>query len=331
MMFDNMSSIGAARAGGPRARPRRLGSARARRCSRSCRRSQEIGVPATRRWRGAASSGPRTCRGTSSRRLNAEIRKALASPPCASASRQLDTESDGGTPEEFRALVAARDREVGGRREALRREGGLMAERFDLLIRNATIVDGTGAPRFAGRHRRPRRPHRAHRRPRRRAAARREIDASGPRRGARFHRRPHARRPPDAVAPGHGAQGEPGHHHGGRRQLRHLAGADAARHARSRSRRRSTCSTTRAAGSVSRRSPPTSRSCAASPPPPTARCWSATPRCASRRWTTSSARDRGARSRRMRAMVRRGARGRRDRRLHRPLLRARRAPRPPRR
>jgi tripartite-type tricarboxylate transporter receptor subunit TctC len=37
-------------------------------------------------------------------RLNAEIRKALASPAVASRYKELDTEIDGGTPEEFLAL-----------------------------------------------------------------------------------------------------------------------------------------------------------------------------------------------------------------------------------
>ena len=38
-------------------------------------------------------------------RLHAEIRKALASPFVLERFRQLDTEPDGGTPEEFLALV----------------------------------------------------------------------------------------------------------------------------------------------------------------------------------------------------------------------------------
>jgi tripartite-type tricarboxylate transporter receptor subunit TctC len=38
-------------------------------------------------------------------RLHAEIRKALASPTVLERYRNLDTEADGGTPEEFVALV----------------------------------------------------------------------------------------------------------------------------------------------------------------------------------------------------------------------------------
>jgi tripartite-type tricarboxylate transporter receptor subunit TctC len=38
-------------------------------------------------------------------RLNAEIRKALASPAVANRYKELDTEIDGGTPEEFLALA----------------------------------------------------------------------------------------------------------------------------------------------------------------------------------------------------------------------------------
>src|SRR6266404_8899012 len=52
-------------------------------------------------------------------------------------------------------------------------------------------------------------------------------------RGAGLHRRAHARRSPDALVAGHGAEGEPGRHHGGRRQLRLLARAGAQWHAES--------------------------------------------------------------------------------------------------
>ena len=65
--------------------------------------------------------------------------------------------------------------------------------------------------------------------------------------------------------PRHGAQGEPGRHHRDRRQLRHLAGPDAAPdsaagHAAAEPARRQ-----RATGSASRPSRPTSRRCAANP------------------------------------------------------------------
>ena len=74
-----------------------------------------------------------------------------------------------------------------------------MQEKFDLLIRNATIIDGTRAPRFAGDI--GMRGDRIARigdldRPR---TASVEIDAARPHRGARLHRRAHARRPPDAL------------------------------------------------------------------------------------------------------------------------------------
>ena len=42
-------------------------------------------------------------------------------------------------------------------------------QHFDLIIRNATVIDGTKAPRLPRRHRRARRPHRGDRRARRRA------------------------------------------------------------------------------------------------------------------------------------------------------------------
>src|SRR6266702_4384333 len=50
-------------------------------------------------------------------------------------------------------------------------------------------------------------------------------------RRARLHRRAHARRPADALGARHGAEGEPGRHHGGGGELRRVARAGAARHA----------------------------------------------------------------------------------------------------
>ena len=52
-----------------------------------------------------------------------------------------------------------------------------MAE-HDLVIRNGTVVDGTGAPRATGRRRRRRRPHHRGRRAST-GTGRREIDADG--------------------------------------------------------------------------------------------------------------------------------------------------------
>ena len=71
-------------------------------------------------------------------------------------------------------------------------------EHYDLIVRNATIIDGTRAPRFHGEI--------GVRGDRivkigalDDASADTEIDALGPDRGARFHRRAHARRPPALV------------------------------------------------------------------------------------------------------------------------------------
>ena len=67
-------------------------------------------------------------------------------------------------------------------------------------------------------------------------------------------------------------------------------------------------------------------------PRPTARCWSATPCCASQTMDdVRPARQPRRRSAQMRAMVRRGAGGRRDRRVDRASTTSRRAPRRPRR
>ena len=114
-------------------------------------------------------------------------------------------------------------------------------EQFDLIIRNATVIDGTKAPRFRGRHRRARRQDRGDRQRSIRRSADVEIDAIGPHRRARLHRRAHARRPAAAVRPRRDAQGEPGRHHRDHRQLRHqpraLARAAGRAHAAARSAR----------------------------------------------------------------------------------------------
>ena len=104
-----------------------------------------------------------------------------------------------------------------------------MAQRhYDLIVRNATVIDGTQAPRYRadvgvrdgriatiGRLDDSQARHR-HRR-------------LGSHRRARVHRRAHARRPPAPLRPRRGAQSEPGRDHRHHRQLRHqpraLAGA----------------------------------------------------------------------------------------------------------
>ena len=179
-----------------------------------------------------------------------------------------------------------------------------MHDTFDLLIRNASIVDGTGEPRYAGdigmRGDRIARigdlVGRARRR--RRSTSRGRIAAPG------FI---DAHTHDDRLmlsGPGHGAQGEPGRDHRDRRQLRHLAGADAARR----------CphpvtpplNLLDDAGRLVplpqlRRLP--GRACARSRPPPTARCWWATRRCAWRRWTTCRSRPAPAEIAAMRELV----------------------------
>src|SRR3981189_3547920 len=65
----------------------------------------EAGVPGyqTNSWGGV--SGPAKRPREIVVKLHAEIKRALASPAVAQRYRQLDAEPDGGTPEEFLALV----------------------------------------------------------------------------------------------------------------------------------------------------------------------------------------------------------------------------------
>jgi tripartite-type tricarboxylate transporter receptor subunit TctC len=104
LMFDNISSIGAhARAG--RVRGIAVSGARRSLLFPELPTLHEAGVTGyeTVAWGGviAPANVPRDIVA----RLHAEIRKALASPGLLERFRQLDTEPDGGTPEEFVALV----------------------------------------------------------------------------------------------------------------------------------------------------------------------------------------------------------------------------------
>ena len=119
MMFDNISSIGPhARAGrvkgiavsGPRRSP----------VFPDLPTVAEAGVPGyeTVAWGGVI--GPAKLPGEIVSRLNQEIRKALAAPNVVERYKQLDTETDGGTPEEFLALVR---RETPKWAEVIRRSG----------------------------------------------------------------------------------------------------------------------------------------------------------------------------------------------------------------
>jgi tripartite-type tricarboxylate transporter receptor subunit TctC len=119
MMFDNISSIGPhARAGrvkgiavsGPRRSP----------VFPDLPTIAEAGVPGyeTVAWGGVI--GPAKLPGEIISRLNQEIRKALAAPNVVERYKQLDTEPDGGTPEEFLALVR---RETPKWAEVIRRSG----------------------------------------------------------------------------------------------------------------------------------------------------------------------------------------------------------------
>jgi N-acyl-D-amino-acid deacylase len=105
-----------------------------------------------------------------------------------------------------------------------------MNEHFDLLIRNATIIDGERNPRYTGdigvRGDRIASVGRANG-----ARADVEIDGSSKVAAPGFI---DAHTHDDRLmlsGPRHGAEGEPGRHHGRRRQLRHLARADARRYA----------------------------------------------------------------------------------------------------
>jgi tripartite-type tricarboxylate transporter receptor subunit TctC len=119
MMFDNISSIGPhAKAGrvkgiavsGPRRSP----------VFPELPTVAEAGVPGyeTVAWGGVI--GPAKLPAEVIQKLHQEIRKALASPNVQERYKQLDTETDGGTPEEFLALVK---RETPKWAEVIRRSG----------------------------------------------------------------------------------------------------------------------------------------------------------------------------------------------------------------
>jgi len=119
MMFDNISSIGPhAKAGrvkglavsGPRRSP----------VFPDLPTIAEAGVPGyeTVAWGGVI--GPAKLPAEVVSRLNQEIKKALAAPNVLERYKQLDTEPDGGTPEEFMALVK---RETPKWAEVIRRSG----------------------------------------------------------------------------------------------------------------------------------------------------------------------------------------------------------------
>jgi tripartite-type tricarboxylate transporter receptor subunit TctC len=80
----------------------------------------EAGVPGyeTNSWGGVI--GPAKLPQEIITRLHTEIKRALASPAVAERYRQLDTEPDGGTPEEFVALVR---KETPKWAEVIRRSG----------------------------------------------------------------------------------------------------------------------------------------------------------------------------------------------------------------
>jgi tripartite-type tricarboxylate transporter receptor subunit TctC len=119
MMFDNISSIGThAKAGrvkgiavsGPRRSP----------VFPDLPTIAEAGVPGyeTVAWGGVI--GPAKLPSEIVSKLHQEIRKALAAPALLERFKQLDTEPDGGTPEEFMALVK---RETPKWAEVIRRSG----------------------------------------------------------------------------------------------------------------------------------------------------------------------------------------------------------------
>ena len=119
MMFDNISSIG------PHAKSGRVKGIAVSGPRRSpvfpdLPTIAEAGVPGyeTVAWGGVI--GPAKLPADVISRLNQEIKKALAAPNVVERYKQLDTEPDGGTPEEFMALVK---RETPKWAEVIRRSG----------------------------------------------------------------------------------------------------------------------------------------------------------------------------------------------------------------
>jgi tripartite-type tricarboxylate transporter receptor subunit TctC len=104
VMFDNVPSIGPHVKAG---RVRGLGVSAPQRAASfpDIPTIAEAGVPGyeTNSWGGVI--GPAKLPREIISKLHGEIKKALASPAVAERYRQLDAEPDGGTPEEFLALV----------------------------------------------------------------------------------------------------------------------------------------------------------------------------------------------------------------------------------
>ena len=172
-----------------------------------------------------------------------------------------------------------------------------MSETFDLLIRNASIIDGTGEPRYDGDigihgDRIARIGDLAD------ARGTREIDLPGRVAAPGFIDVAYPRRPAAAVGLADDAEDQPGRHHRDRRQLRRLARAHAAADDRPGDAAAEPARRQRRLVQVSRASPTTWTRCAPSRPPPTAPCWWATSRCACRPWTTCRAQPAPTRSRR---------------------------------
>jgi tripartite-type tricarboxylate transporter receptor subunit TctC len=119
VMFDNVPSIGPHVKSG---RVRGLGVSAPKRAATfpDLPTIAEAGVPGyeTNSWGGVI--GPAKLPQEIITRLHTEIKRALASPAVAERYRQLDTEPDGGTPEEFVALVR---RETPKWAEVIRRSG----------------------------------------------------------------------------------------------------------------------------------------------------------------------------------------------------------------
>ena len=102
------------------------------------------------------------------------------------------------------------------------------AGRAALLLRGGTVIDGTGAPRFAPTF--ASRASASSRSAPNLAADGAVVDRRRrPDRRAGLHRRAHPRRPDRALGTAHAAQDQPGRHHRRRRQLRHQPGAAGAR------------------------------------------------------------------------------------------------------
>jgi tripartite-type tricarboxylate transporter receptor subunit TctC len=119
VMFDNVPSIGPHAKSG---RVRALGVSAPQRAAQfpDVPTIAEAGVPGyeTNSWGGVI--GPAKLPPEIVRRLNVEIKNALAAPAVAERYKQLDTDPDGGTPEEFLELVR---RETPKWAEVIKRSG----------------------------------------------------------------------------------------------------------------------------------------------------------------------------------------------------------------